>query len=238
MAVGRLSCCSATLVVFMIILLLLQTPAQTGTITSFTSSLAVASKLDVKHFPGRNSGLHRRPRALNVPPSLKLQTGLKLVNTSLTASFFVILAGDVSLNPGPIRDPCVLCAKGCRMNQKAVQCDECDRWFHAKCMNMKNHEYFIASDLTANWSCTDCLFPGPLFPNNSDCNTHASTASNDLNDPEIHLIRGLKIAHLNINKPVNKVEDVRELFSTYAFDVLAWSETWLSSNITDNEISI
>jgi len=60
---------------FTTILLLLQMPAQIGKITSFSSSLAVASKLDVKHFPGRNSGLHHRPRVLNIPPSLKLQTG-------------------------------------------------------------------------------------------------------------------------------------------------------------------
>ena len=225
MAVGRFSCCSATFVLVMVILLLLQTPAQIGKITSFSSSLAVASKLDVKHFPGRNSGLHRRPRGLNVPPSLKLQVGLKLINISLAASFFVILAGDVSLNPGPIRDPCVLCAKGCRINQKAVQCDECDRWFQAKCINMKNHEYFIACDLTANWSCTDCLFPGPFSPNISNYYTHASTAPNDFNDPEIHLVRGLKIVHLNISRLVNKMEGVRELLSTYAFDVLALSET-------------
>lgn len=102
----------------------------------------------------------------------------------------------------------------------------------------ESEEYLIASDLTANWSCTDCLFPGPFSPNISNCYTHASTAPNDLNDPEIRLVRGLKIAHLNINRLVNKMEGVRELFSTYAFDVLALSETWLSSNITDNEISI
>jgi len=34
------------------------------------------------------------------------------------------------------------------------------------------------------------------------------------------------------------MDGVCELFSTYAFNVLALSETWLSSNITDNEISI
>ena len=127
----------------------------------------------------------------------------------------------------------------CVLRAVDVQCDECDRWFHAKYINMKNNEqYLLASDLTANWSCTDCLFPGPFSPNISNCYTHASTAPNDLNDPEFRLVRGLKIAHLNINRLVNKMEGVRELFSTFAFDVLALSETWLSSNITDNEISI
>ena len=185
-AVSRLSCCSTTFVIYMVILLLLQTPAQTGKITSFTSLPAVASKLDVKHFPGRNQDY--------IAPHVLWMFLHRLNFKQDWSLFFVILAGDVSLNPGLIRDPCVLRAKGCQMNQKAVQCDECDRWFPAKCMNMKNHEYFIASDLTVNWPCTDCLFPGPFSPNNSDCDTHASTAPNDLNDPEIHLVRGLKIA--------------------------------------------
>ena len=75
--------------------------------------------------------LHRRPRAHDVLPLCKLQAGLKLLNISLAASFLVVLAGDVSLNPGPETDQCALCAKGCRKNQRAVQCDECDRWFRA-----------------------------------------------------------------------------------------------------------
>ena len=168
----------------------------------------------------------------------KLQTGLKLLNMSLAASL-VVLAGDVSLNPGPIKDPCVLCAKGCRANQKAVQCDDCDRWFHAKCMNMNHREYLDVSNSTANWCCTDCLFPGPFSPTNSDCNMK-TTASNDSNDPdpEVHLVRGFKIAHLNINRLINKMDDVRELMSTHVFDVLALSETWLSPNITHNEVDI
>ena len=56
--------------------------------------------------------LHRRPRTHDVPPLCKLQAGLKLLNISLAASFLVVLAGDVSLNPGPETDPCALCSKG------------------------------------------------------------------------------------------------------------------------------
>ena len=133
---------------------------------NWTSSLAVASNSDVKLFPGRNSGLHGRWRAHDVPQLCKLQAGLKLLNISLAASFLVVLAGDVSLNPGSKTDPCVLCAKGCRIKQKAVQCDECDRWFHAKCIIMNHREYLDVSDLATNWSCTDCLFPGPFSPTN------------------------------------------------------------------------
>lgn len=166
MAGGRLLRCSATLAMFMVVELLLRASVQRVKILNPSSSLAVASNADVKLFPGRNSGAHGRPRAHNVPPLCKLQAGLKLLNISLAASFLVVLAGDVSLNPGSETDPCALCAKGCRKHQRAVQCDECDRWFHAKCVNMNHREYLDASDLPTNWSCMDCLFPGPFSPTN------------------------------------------------------------------------
>ena len=111
MAGGRLLRCSATPAVFMVVELLIQASAQRVRIINPSSSLAVASNADVKLFPGRNSGLRRRTRAHDVPPLCKLQAGLKLLNISLTASFLVDLAGDVSLNPGPETDPCALCAK-------------------------------------------------------------------------------------------------------------------------------
>ena len=47
---------------------------------------------------------------------------------------------------------------------------------------MNHREYLDVSDSTANWCCTDCLFPGPFSPTNSDCNMK-TTASNDSNDP-------------------------------------------------------
>ena len=62
---------------------------------------------------------------------------------SLGASYLVLLAGDVSLNPGPIIDQCAVCKKGCRRNQRAVQCDECDLWYHAKCSGITNEDYKV-----------------------------------------------------------------------------------------------
>ena len=56
---------------------------------------------------------------------------LSCVESLLTASCLIILAGDVSKNPSPVSDPCAICSKGCRRNQKAIQCDNCDLWFHA-----------------------------------------------------------------------------------------------------------
>ena len=53
----------------------------------------------------------------------------------------------------------------------------------------------------------------------------------------IRLIRGLRIAHLNVNRLVNKIDSIKELFSIY-FDILALTETWLTPDITNDEIYI
>ena len=230
MAGGRLLSRSATLVILMVVELLLQSSVQRVKIINPSSSLAIASNAD--------AATRRRPRTHDVPPLCKLQADLKLLNISLAASFLVVLAGDVSLNPGPETDPCALCTKGCRKNQRAVQCDECDRWFHAKCINMNHREYLDISDLAAHWSCMDCLFPGPFSASNVTCNPKTSTSNDSIDAPKVCLVRGLKIAHLNVNRLVNKLDGVRKLMSPYNFDVLTLSETWLSSNIPDCEVTI
>ena len=56
--------------------------------------------------------------------------------------------------------------------------------------------------------------------------------------PKVRLLRGLKIAHLNVNRLVNKLDGVRKLMSTNIFDVLALSDTWLSLKISDCEVTI
>ena len=78
MAGGRLLSRSATLAMLMVVELLLQSSVQRVKIINPSSSLAVASNVDVKLFPGRNSGLHRCLRSHDVLPLCKLQAGLKL----------------------------------------------------------------------------------------------------------------------------------------------------------------
>lgn len=44
-------------------------------------------------------------------------------------------------------------------NDKGVQCDDCDRWFHSNCLNMTSSEYNkLASNLSLKWQCNrvDC----------------------------------------------------------------------------------
>ena len=39
---------------------------------------------------------------------------------------FLLLSGDIELNPGPIKFPCGICQKSVRDDMRAVCCGECD----------------------------------------------------------------------------------------------------------------
>lgn len=106
-------------------------------------NLFLALNLNSVSFPGRNSGLPRHSTSVASSPSWKLQASIYLANICPSALYLLLLAGDVSSNPGPMKDPCTICFKGCRSNQRAIQCDGCDKWHYAKCLNMGADEYFF-----------------------------------------------------------------------------------------------
>ena len=115
------------------------------------SSIFVMTEAHIRTFPSRNSGMKRQQCSTGIKsPSCKVNAGIKLMKLSLGASYLVLLAGDVSLNPGPIIDPCAVCKKGCRRNQCAIQCDECDLWYHAKCtaLQMKIIKVLLSQEQT------------------------------------------------------------------------------------------
>ena len=48
----------------------------------------------------------------------------------------LILAGDIEMNPGP-RFQCRLCKKYCKASDKVVECEDCEKRFHASCINLE-----------------------------------------------------------------------------------------------------
>lgn len=82
-----------------------------------------------------------RRMKLNEAGLLVNETGIDRTKTisllsstgSLSLCLF-ILSGDIALNPGPkYHYPCGARSKPVKVNQKGVQCDSCDAWFHTKC---------------------------------------------------------------------------------------------------------
>ena len=106
---------------------------------------------------------------------------------------------------------------------------------------MTNVEYERLCDPSTNWSCLKCLFPGvdsPAKDTGIRLPTGPGFIDSPMVTPTIKLSRGLKIAHLNVNRLLSKIHSLRDLLETHRFDVLTVSETWLTSNILNSEISI
>ena len=66
----------------------------------------------------------------------------------------LLLAGDISLNPGPQwKFPCSLCSNPVKRNQHGIQCDNCDGWFHTRCCAMGDDTYQTLAASSCMWIC-------------------------------------------------------------------------------------
>ena len=72
----------------------------------------------------------------------------------------LLLSGDVELNPGPtFKFPCARCERPVKSNQKGLQCDACDRWFHCACEHVPTVTYLALGNCEDNWFCAQCSLP-------------------------------------------------------------------------------
>ena len=72
--------------------------------------------------------------------------------------YLLLLSGDVSPNPGPVRFPCAVCHLPVRSNQRALLCDECGLWCHCTCCGVDKGQYQSYQSLSCfNWLCPRCL---------------------------------------------------------------------------------
>ena len=78
----------------------------------------------------------------------------------LMLKFLLLQSGDIQVNPGPPKHPCGLCNKAVQSNQKAIECEECFRWFHINCTAMSTQSYDnFGHDSNLVWICNFCAFP-------------------------------------------------------------------------------
>ena len=72
----------------------------------------------------------------------------------------LLLGGDIHLNPGPNwKYPCGTCNKLVKRNQKGIQCDHCDLWYHTKCCSIGDEIYNILANSPCVWLCPSCGLP-------------------------------------------------------------------------------
>ena len=69
----------------------------------------------------------------------------KLLDLRTQLCLLIILSGDIAENPGPYQPkyPCGLCTKAAKWGQSAIECDNCQNWFHRECLGMSETIYDI-----------------------------------------------------------------------------------------------
>ena len=162
----------------------------------------------------------------------------------------LLLAGDIEVNPGPVRKwkyPCGVCSAPVKSNQRGIQCDVCANWLHTRCIGIANDLYEDLRLSDESWCCKRCLDEAVPFHDvsssdsvfnnsaNSIFNTtsdHISTCKSEKQDNSITII------HSNCRSLLPKIDHLRLLISSHSPNVVAITETWLDSTISNSELFI
>ena len=97
------------------------------------------------------------PARMLADPGFRLRSSLKSV-VLLT----IIICGNIELNPGPNSgqtDHCGTCGIIVRQRDRAIFCEDCNKWKHAKCENITVREYRNLQNNLDPWYCSACSSP-------------------------------------------------------------------------------
>ena len=67
----------------------------------------------------------------------------------------LILAGDIEMSPGP-RFQCRFCKKYCKASDKVIECEDCEKRFHASCSKLGDNELLKLESGNGSWYCINC----------------------------------------------------------------------------------
>lgn len=63
---------------------------------------------------------------------------------------------EVEEERGHVIFPCGICHRAVQGNHRGICCDQCNHWFHARCVNLCNSDYTRLSNSSEGWLCTHC----------------------------------------------------------------------------------
>ena len=126
--------------------------------------------------------------------------------------------------------PVELCGKGVRRNHRGIACDGCDKWHHAKCIDMTTAEYIQLSNSTDYWHCRQCVLPqftDSFFDSSSSSSSpgsqqyeHSYDLFQQLDSVRMSCPKNIMISHLNINSVRYKFHELSDLFNRSLVDIL------------------
>ena len=114
-----------------------------------------ATLANSKPIPTGFEAIHNQNRLNRTSPTCSSSEVIKRFLLSMLP-----LGGDIQLNTGPNwRYPCGVWNKAVKKNQKGIQCDHCDLWYHTKCCSVGDEMYRILANSSCTWMCVDCGLP-------------------------------------------------------------------------------
>ena len=182
--------------------------------------------------------------------SLYALTKLKFSKHHSYFKYLLILSADINLHPGPVKYPCSACAKPVR--KRIISCEKCGLWLHKKCdptFKLENNSSSICKPCQ-NKPHDNLDNVWVEFPFDDDFFRDKETASFDekINDDAYKTDpvagwkafnkRGLHLIHLNINSPLSKIDELREIAGKTRATVISITESKLDGSVLDGEINI
>ena len=157
----------------------------------------------------------------------------------------LMIAGDISSNPGPVQYPCAVCSRPVAKNHRALLCDGCGKWWHIgpRCGKIKPNEYEILKELDSfDWTCPACQRRSDTVLDEHAQNLDTITESDKGNIygelKDSLNMKGLKVAHINVNGLFYKLHEIKLLLQETRLDVLAITETHLHKHIENDQLEI
>ena len=157
------------------------------------------------------------------------------------------LSGNIELNPGLVKWPCILCSKPVRSNQDSVECSNCATWCHHKCKGMSLAEYNRQSNCDDEWLCRQCVLSGfsdslfsfdscDFYSDSSVSSPGAAVPGRETHEPPRDVSRYVSYISFNSRSIVNKRFDLFSLFTMNKLDIVSICETFLDGAILDSEV--
>lgn len=156
----------------------------------------------------------------------------------------IVLSGDIHMNPGPIKNPCVACKRPVASAHRFVKCSECNSICHigVRCGNVLITEYHrILQDSSIIWKCQSCraLEPNAQI-NRSETITQEQYIFRTL---QSYFNKGksvLTTAQINVNGILTctKLEEIKIILLHANIDILGITETKLNKTVEDKDLEI
>ena len=188
---------------------------------------------------------------------------------SITLLYLLAQAGDLHPNPGPSPSvtqtppqnyPCGTCRQEVNDQDHAIQCDECDHWYHTACMHINDTSYEQLKSHSVLWFCSccglpnysSCLFSSNIstsnqysaldtsagsryYPHDERNTTFAPNPANTSTPDRKHVKTKSKLRAMLINcnsiKSNNKISQLQATINATNPDIILLVETKLDSSI-------